>query len=192
MACNLREEEVSQYMYQPTASACIGDWVVQKKGRRGKKKSARAAEQELKQDLRVAAETEAAAKAEQERMEAEAAAAAVATKAEQERVEAEAEVAKAEEERLKAEAAAAKERKEAESKAEEESVKAVAAAKAEEAEAEAKAMWQDDWHDLLQDLIDMGFEDEDANRTAIATNQGKLSQAIKLLVAQERSNHNHA
>jgi len=47
--------------------------------------------------------------------------------------------------------------------------------------------WQSEWDGLLQDLLDMGFEDVIMNSTAVATTNGDFTKAIKFLVTHMRT-----
>jgi hypothetical protein len=57
-----------------------------------------------------------------------------------------------------------------------------------EAEASVPDDWQGEWDDLLQDLSDIGFEDIDLNKSAIAAHHGNLNKTVKFLVTCMRSN----
>jgi len=48
--------------------------------------------------------------------------------------------------------------------------------------------WNSDWDTLLMELIDMGFENEDANKAAVVAHKGNLKSTVTALVAQERAN----
>jgi len=42
--------------------------------------------------------------------------------------------------------------------------------------------WLEEWDTLLEDLVEMGFEDRESNREAIAKHSGKMNPAVKHLV----------
>merc|ERR1711943_125435 len=55
-----------------------------------------------------------------------------------------------------------------------------------EPEPEPAEMWNEEWDLLLDELKEMGFEDETANREMISEHQGNLKDAVKQLVDRER------
>ena len=49
--------------------------------------------------------------------------------------------------------------------------------------------WQDSWDQLVEDLVEMGFEDRHECRIAVAQNQGELKSTVAALMRAERSRH---
>jgi len=48
--------------------------------------------------------------------------------------------------------------------------------------------WDSEWDSLLMELVEMGFENHDANKAAIFANEGDLKSTVTALVADERAN----
>merc|ERR1711966_620014 len=56
------------------------------------------------------------------------------------------------------------------------------------ADAVISLTWDSNWNYLLMDLVEMGFENQDANKAAILANEGDLKSTLTALVADERAN----
>merc|ERR1711974_444735 len=50
----------------------------------------------------------------------------------------------------------------------------------------AEVNWEDSWDQIMDELIEMGFECVESNKQAIATNNGDLKNIVTALVAEER------
>jgi len=48
--------------------------------------------------------------------------------------------------------------------------------------------WNSNWDALLTELVEMGFENHDSNKSAIIANEGDLKGTVAALVAEERAN----
>merc|ERR1712086_66566 len=47
--------------------------------------------------------------------------------------------------------------------------------------------WDSKWDSILEELVEMGFEDVEANKRFVMTNDGDLKSTVTALVADERS-----
>lgn len=58
------------------------------------------------------------------------------------------------------------------------------------AEPEPKAVWEDEWDSLLDELQEMGFDDNAANKQVLQASSGNLKGAVQKLVQEEREKAN--
>jgi len=47
--------------------------------------------------------------------------------------------------------------------------------------------WDSKWDSILEELVEMGFEDAEANKRFVMANDGDLKSTVTALVADERS-----
>lgn len=48
-------------------------------------------------------------------------------------------------------------------------------------------VWEEDWDCLLDELVEMGFENPDTNKRLVAANQGDLKSTVTALISEERA-----
>merc|ERR1712159_919117 len=56
----------------------------------------------------------------------------------------------------------------------------------------AEPEWHEEWDQMLEELVEMGFECESINRTMISEHKGNLKDAVKGLIDHERANRKAA
>merc|ERR1712167_176723 len=56
----------------------------------------------------------------------------------------------------------------------------------------ADGNWEDTWDEIMDELIEMGFECVESNKQAIVSNNGDLKNTVTTLVAEERNKRRQA